>query len=250
MERGSYPVFADPRLMSAVGAPFPSDQDYNALVPSRILDTRDGTGAARAAVRPGESVALKVLGEGGVPASGVGSVVLNTTVTGPTSSGYITVWPSGSERPLASNLNFVRGLTVPNLVIVPVGPDGFVNLYNGSPGSTHLIADVLGYFPGPVSADPASVMLTEALDRVDRSGTWSERAVPVQGSTRFNSVAHLGRVSTSPRWVEYNLSRRWGTLTTTLSFDDSEGDADSVIRFRILGDGVAARPDPAVRGRP
>ena len=44
-------------------------------------------------------------------------MVLNVTVTQPSGSGYATLWPSGTNRPTASNLNFVRGQTVANLVL-------------------------------------------------------------------------------------------------------------------------------------
>jgi hypothetical protein len=83
------------------------------------------------------------------------------TVTGPTRAGFVTVYASGAGLPTASNLNFVHGQTVPNLVIAPVGADGRVRLYNGSPGTVQLIADVSGYYlsqslaPGPVNAPSA-----------------------------------------------------------------------------------------------
>lgn len=88
---------------------------------------------------------MTVTGKGGVPASKVAAVVLNVTVTGAGAAGFITAYASGSTRPNASNLNFVAGQTVPNLVIAPVGPDGKVTLYNGAPGSVQLVADLAGY---------------------------------------------------------------------------------------------------------
>ena len=48
--------------------------------------------------------------------------------------------------PTASNLNFVAGQTIPNLVVVPVGADGSIRLFNGSGGAVDLIADVAGYY--------------------------------------------------------------------------------------------------------
>ncbi len=54
----------------------------------------------------------------------------------------------GGKRPLAANLNFLAGQTVPNLVIAPVGADGKIALYNGASGSVQLVADVAGYFLG------------------------------------------------------------------------------------------------------
>ena len=73
------------------------------------------------------------------------AVALNVTVANPTAAGYITVWPSGTPRPETSNLNFQAGQNIPNLVIVPVGADGKIQLFNGSGGTVQLIADVAGY---------------------------------------------------------------------------------------------------------
>jgi hypothetical protein len=81
----------------------------------------------------------------GVPASGVSGVVLNVTVTEPTMPGHLTVWPSGEPKPLASSLNFVRGQTVPNMVMAKVGGNGRVSFYN-SAGTSHVVVDLLGYF--------------------------------------------------------------------------------------------------------
>jgi hypothetical protein len=127
------------------------------LTPYRLLDTRDGTGASQAAVAPGGTVSLQVAGRGGVPASGASAVVLNVTVAEPTGSGYVTVYGDGTTRPLASNLNYVRNQVVPNLVVAPVGSNGKVALYNGSPGTVQLIADVSGWFSNAPAANVGAI---------------------------------------------------------------------------------------------
>jgi len=91
----------------------------------------------------------------GLPASGIGSVVMNVTVTEPDSFSFVTVFPPDLDPPLASNLNFNAGQTIPNLVITrtsngPVihsGPTtpGWIGYFNKL-GSIHLIVDVFGYF--------------------------------------------------------------------------------------------------------
>ncbi len=124
---------------------------YTSLAPLRLLDTRSGVGAAQAKVGPGATVRLQVGGRGGVPKTGVSAVVLNVTVTSPTRAGHVTAYADGTGRPNASNLNFVRAQTVANLVVVPVAPNGKVALYNGSTGSTSLLADVAGYFTAPAT---------------------------------------------------------------------------------------------------
>jgi hypothetical protein len=85
-----------------------------------------------------------VAGVAGVPANAT-SVVLNVTVTEPIGpESFLTLFPNGTARPLASNLNFVAGETVPNLVVVRV-QNGKVSIYNNV-GATHVIADVQGWF--------------------------------------------------------------------------------------------------------
>jgi hypothetical protein len=58
-----------------------------------------------------ESVALHVTD------TGADTVIGNLTVTGPTGTGYTTVYPCLEGRPHASNNNFLAGQTIPNLVV-------------------------------------------------------------------------------------------------------------------------------------
>jgi len=118
--------------------------NYTALAPTRIEDTRLGTGGLSGPLGPGATAQVQVAGRGGVP-EGATAVVMNVTVTQPSAPGFLTVYPSGSPLPSTSNLNFTPGQTVPNLVVVKLGPGGGVALFN-SAGSTHVILDVAGYF--------------------------------------------------------------------------------------------------------
>jgi hypothetical protein len=106
---------------------------------------------------------LSVLGRGGVPAAGVGAVLLNVTVTNPTAASYVTVWPDGEPRPTASSLNMVAGQTVPNLVAARLGAQGQVDLFNFT-GSTDLIADVVGWFPPGTNQLDASTVVVSPTD--------------------------------------------------------------------------------------
>ncbi|HVL03663.1 MAG TPA: S8 family serine peptidase, partial [Acidimicrobiales bacterium] len=130
---------------AAPDAPLADNGRFQPLEPSRILDTRSGNGAPKAKVGQGATLDLQVTGRGGVPAAGVSAVVMNVTVTEPSASSFLTAWPTGSTRPNASNLNYVAGQTVPNLVVAKVGTNGKVSLFNLS-GNTHVIADVVGWY--------------------------------------------------------------------------------------------------------
>jgi hypothetical protein len=80
-----------------------------------------------------------------VPPSGAAAVVLNVTATGPTAPSYLTVFPDGVSRPFASNLNFTAGQVVPNRVIVPLGANGSVDIFNLA-GNVDVVVHVGGWF--------------------------------------------------------------------------------------------------------
>jgi hypothetical protein len=137
---GSTHVVADVLGSFAANAP----GRFVAIQPGRVLDTRDGTGSPIS--RLGQTpLVLALTGVRGIPNSGVSAVLLNVTAVDPSMSTYITVYPAGAERPLASNLNAVAGQVVPNMVLARLGDAGSVALYNNS-GDVDLVADVMGYF--------------------------------------------------------------------------------------------------------
>ena len=73
------------------------------------------------------------------------AVVVNVTAVNPTAASYLTVWPDGEPRPLASSLNFAAGDNVPNLLTVALGEDGKIDVYNAA-GTVELLVDVEGYY--------------------------------------------------------------------------------------------------------
>ncbi|MDP9219361.1 MAG: hypothetical protein M3P23_02350 [Actinomycetota bacterium] len=153
---------------------------FAALAPKRILDTRNGTGAAKHVVGAAATLPLTVGGAvgSGVPANAK-AVVLNVTATTPTKTGFVTVFPTGSPKPTVSNLNYTAGRTVPNLVTVALGTSGQVSLYNGSSGTVNLIADVAGYYLTGTATDVGAF-------------------VPVTPKRILDTRSHLGTPSNSP----------------------------------------------------
>jgi hypothetical protein len=119
---------------------FGAASTYHAVTPARILDTRSS-----GAVGSNATVSVQVNGVAGVPVD-ASAVTLNVTVTNPRGSGFLTVWPAGLGTPTVSNLGFVAGQTVPNLVTVKVGSGGKVSILNGSLASSDVVVDVAGYY--------------------------------------------------------------------------------------------------------
>ena len=125
-----------------------SGTQFNALTkPVRICDSRSGSQPSNQCtgktMAQNGTMAVQVTGLAGVPADAQ-AVVLNVTATNTFASGYLTVYPGGT-RPLASNLNWTSGQTVPNLVIARLGSSGQITLYNFA-GSTDVIVDVMGWY--------------------------------------------------------------------------------------------------------
>ncbi|MBO0868296.1 MAG: right-handed parallel beta-helix repeat-containing protein [Micromonosporaceae bacterium] len=155
--------------------------------PVRILDTRAAVGVSTKVPVPAHgTVHLRVAGANGVPATGVAAVVLNTTVTATTAGGYLTAYPDGVPRPTTSNTNWTAGRTVANLVTVKV-VNGVVDLYNGSPGSVHFVADLAGYYAHStgLTFSPAQVP-QRILDTRTGLGGWPT-AVPAHGTISLSN---------------------------------------------------------------
>ncbi len=144
-------------LLVDVSGFFPNTDVFSPLtVPGRLLDTRlggqtvdhqhEGVGRLTANV----PYTLPVAGRATVPA-GAGlapEAVLNITAVQPTTDGYLTAYACGQPIPIASNLNFVAGDIIPNLVVTQLG-SGSVCLFSST--GTDLLVDVIGYMK-PVSA--------------------------------------------------------------------------------------------------
>ena len=72
------------------------------------------------------------------------SVTLNVAVDDSQTSGFLTVYPCGTERPWASNLNFATDQTISNHVTVTLGASAAVCLFAST--TTHVVIDVEGVY--------------------------------------------------------------------------------------------------------
>ena len=126
---------------------------YVGAVPQRLVDSRNAIGGRAGVVTPStprtvpvRGVTLTVNGSPRQVPSDASAVALNVTMTQTQAGGYATVWPCGTPRPEASNVNFGPGSTVANGVIAPIGANGSVCVYTSA--NAHLIVDVAGWFTG------------------------------------------------------------------------------------------------------
>ncbi len=189
-------------LVGAVAAPVAAVEaagTTSAYVPlpvsQRLVDTRQTLSPLPA----GGTISVSVTGAVPLPPAGsVTAAVLNLTVTPPAAPGFWTVWPHTSPRPEASNLNVdelqsLFGNVTPNLVTVPVGADGVIDIY--ASGGGNVIVDFLGYYTPTTSATTGRFESLPAPSRVldtRRVATFAAketRAFTVPGAAGASAVA-------------------------------------------------------------
>jgi hypothetical protein len=122
--------------------------------PTRIVDSRTGQGIAhtlgqgRTATVATPGSLLKVPNTAGL--------ALNLTAVNASTNTYVEVWPNGEDRPTVSNLNPVRGQTIPNAAISGLGPNNDFNVFNNA-GAVDIVVDVTGTFwLNPLTASAAA----------------------------------------------------------------------------------------------
>jgi hypothetical protein len=230
---------------------------FGSLTPTRLLDTRIGLGAAKSAVSAGAVVHLQVTRHGAVPSAGVSAVVLNVTVTAPSSGGYLTVYGDGRARPGVSSLNFVPAQTAANLVVAPVGTNGKVALYNGSAGTVQLIADISGYYrseagpsPGTYSGsgfDTCAAPPSEVMAAWLGTSPYKAIGIYIGGDNRTCAQPEL-----TPSWVSTQQNAGWHLVPIYLGpqpYCTNSAKKDRFTAPDAAASGQAAADDAIVQAR-
>jgi|GEM_PF-2938123 len=139
---------------------------FTSITPERILDTRESDLGHAGIVGAGQSITVPVAGQAGIPTSGVTAVSVNLTVTETAMPGYLSARPTApSEPPPTSNLNYSGiGQDRAAMATVPLAADGSFSIY--AHGTTHIVADVLGYFTAEDTAVSAGRFIPLSPERL------------------------------------------------------------------------------------
>src|ERR1035437_7709608 len=183
--------------------PNTSGATYHALTPTRILDSRNGTGLTGAFVSHTARTFVVAGGTSGVPANAT-AVTGNLTVTGQTSSGYLFIGPTAMNNPTSSTLNFPVSDDRANGVTVALGTGGSLSITFVAPGpgpTAHAIFDVTGYFTADASG-AKYVPLTPNRILDTRSGTGLSGAFVSHDARTFG----VGGVAANTSAVTGNLT--------------------------------------------
>jgi hypothetical protein len=124
------------------------------VVPCRVADTRNPTGPFG-----GPQIAGGATRSFTIPDSACGApstaqaYSLNVAAVPAGPLGYLTLWPAGQSKPLASTLNSFDGRIKSNAAIVAAGAGGAINVFASD--ATNVVLDINGYFVP--AADPAGL---------------------------------------------------------------------------------------------
>ena len=214
---------------------------YHSLTPSRILDTRAGTGlAGRFTSTVPRSFA--VAGTGGVPSNAV-AVTGILTVTGQTRAGYVSLTTTAQTHPATSTIDFPLGDNRANGVTVGLASGHLWATYVGASTSatTNLVFDVTGYFtPDLKGATYHSLTPSRILDT--RAGTGlagrftstvpRSFAVAGTGGVPSNAVAVTGILTvtgqTRAGYVSLTTTAQTHPATSTIDFPLGDNRANGV----------------------
>jgi hypothetical protein len=185
--------------------PDTSGATYIPLTPTRLLDTRNGTGLAGAF---SSHVARTFQVSGGAIPANATAVTGNLTVTQQTSAGFLFIGPVAMNNPTSSTLNFPLGDDRANGVTVALGAGGTLSVTYAAAtfGPTaQVIFDVTGYFtPDAGGARYVALDPTRLLDTRSNSG--------LSGP----SASHLARTfQVTGGVVPANATAVTGNLTVT-----------------------------------
>ena len=179
-------------VIASFGADVAALAEFQPTVPLRVLDSRTETGGWNQKLTSNAPMTLS-FGSEPEPAGATTNnsnhpvvpydttaVVLNLTVTDVSEMTYVTAWPTGSARPVASSINAVAGDTISNQVTVRLGDLQGIQIATAR-GSVNVVADLLGYYTVGSGYGYHSMTPTRLLDSRTATGGW--------GSSKLNSTA-------------------------------------------------------------
>jgi hypothetical protein len=120
---------------------------FYTVTPCRIADTRNPTGPLGGpALNANSSRIFSVAAACGIPVTAK-AISANVTITQPTSSGSLTLYPANVSAPQTYTINYSAGQTRANNSVMSLSPTGTLGVRcTQTSGTTHFILDVNGYF--------------------------------------------------------------------------------------------------------
>ncbi|WP_394931813.1 hypothetical protein [uncultured Ilumatobacter sp.] len=159
-------TLAETDLVIDINGYIPAGAGTQSVDPGRIYESRssnpayvtvDGQSQGGGRTLAGGITEIKVTGRANV-ATDAEAVFLNVAAVSPSGPGFLTVFPCGTTRPNAANINYVGGGVAANAVLAKIGDSGKICVFTLA--ETDLVIDINGYIPagaGTQSVDPGRI---------------------------------------------------------------------------------------------
>ncbi|WP_196073286.1 hypothetical protein [Nakamurella alba] len=171
---------------------------FGSVDPVRLLDTRTGNGAPKARLQPGASITVGFLNRGGLPTTGVSTVVASLTVVSPSTGGTLAIAPANAPTQRAVVINFAAKQGISNTAFLPLSSAGQVVFTNVSGGTIDLVADVTGYYRSGTPTLAGTYGLIAPVRLIDtRTGNGAPKARIAPGTSITVKFTGRGGIPTS-----------------------------------------------------
>jgi hypothetical protein len=179
------------------------------ITPTRVLDTRQAGGVAFGA-NDTRNLSLAAV----VPPEAT-SAAINVTLDRASGETFVTVWPTGQPRPLASVNNAEPGQVTPNSMLAKLGTDRSISIFNER-NSVDIIVDVVGYFV-PLTQVTGAAMGPAVVLEPGTGGL----PVGVVESTTFETVTSFTAPVAGSYLLNGYVDVRWNDETTVTDGADA-----------------------------
>ncbi|MBR7833491.1 hypothetical protein KDL01_09455 [Actinospica durhamensis] len=193
--------------------------------PSRALDTRSGLGTSEAPIASDAGITLTVAGNttADIPADGtntVTAVAINLTAINSTGSGELIAYPDATNsltNPTESTaLTYASGQNIAAALIVPVGANGKIDIYNSGGASVNVVGDISGYYTTSTTGQKFHALSsTRLLDtRAYNPSTGTKAPIPANTTITMPTPAAIN--ATNPT-LDLNITVTGGTAAGDLN---------------------------------
>lgn len=191
--------------------------EFMPVSPTRVLDTRSGSGGISGELSPNTKATFNLTGATDAVPTDAKAVAVNITAVDPRGPGNLRVWPGNvSTVPSISVLNYQPGQTTANFAVIPLGTlaggDQGLNLYSQGSGSNVLI-DLIGYYLHHVRTQIAvgppaspSVAPTRVVDTRNSGGPIKAKTVASFQVGGVNGLPTYGAADTQAKAIIANVT--------------------------------------------
>ncbi len=214
------------RAARGMGSQFRSTANGDA---SRLYDSRKDPDNGNLPFVGGDVLDLTDTWASPAEAATIKAYAVSITATAATGAGVFTAWAGGGiTKPVASAVNYTKGVTAPNMVVVPAGhfdpakpqfwaPDqtGF-RVANVGSGSVHMLVDLVGYYVTDDSAGMRFKPLTSANSPVRILDT--RKAIGLSGAFKAGQTRTVNATGVTSSDSAYLVGNTTGITPTVSTF--------------------------------